>query len=58
MKLKKNFKKTKLIMIVHIYGLPVDVDPIIKIARKYKIKILEDAAEAIGQTAKADLVVL
>ena len=44
--------KTKAIMIVHIYGLPVDIDPILKLAEKYNLKIIEDAAEAIGQTYK------
>ncbi len=47
---KKITKKTKAIMIVHIYGLPVDVDPILKLAKKYNLKVIEDAAEAIGQT--------
>jgi perosamine synthetase len=42
--------KTKAIMAVHIYGLPVDMDPLIKIAKKYSLKIIEDAAEMIGQT--------
>ena len=31
---KKNFNKTKAIIITHIYGLPVDLDKIIKIAKK------------------------
>lgn len=44
--------RTKAIMIVHIYGLPVDVDPIIDLARKYGLKIIEDAAEMHGQTYK------
>lgn len=42
--------KTRAIMVVHIYGLPVDMDPVIKLARKYGLKIIEDAAEAHGQT--------
>lgn len=41
--------RTKAIMVVHIYGLPVDMDPIIKLAEKYNLKIIEDAAEVIGQ---------
>ena len=40
--------KTKAIMVVHIYGLPVDMDPIIEIAEKYRLIIIEDAAEAHG----------
>jgi perosamine synthetase len=42
--------KTKAIMIVHIYGLTVDVNPILALAKKYNLKIIEDAAEVIGQT--------
>jgi len=42
--------RTKAIMVVHIYGLPVDMDPIIKLARKHDLKIIEDAAEMHGQT--------
>lgn len=42
--------RTKAIFVVHIYGLPVDMDPIIELGRKYKIKIVEDAAEMHGQT--------
>jgi len=42
--------RTKAIMIVHIYGLPVDINPVLKLADKYKLFIIEDAAEAIGQT--------
>ena len=40
--------KTKAIMVVHIYGLPVDMDKVLKIAAKHKLKIIEDAAEAHG----------
>ena len=43
-------KKTKVIMVVHIYGLPVDINPILSLAKKYNLKILEDAAEMHGQT--------
>lgn len=42
--------KTKAIMIVHIYGLPVDMDPILTLAEKYGLQIIEDAAEMHGQT--------
>lgn len=43
-------KKTKAIMVVHIYGLPVDMDPVLRLAKKYNLKIVEDAAEAHGLT--------
>lgn len=45
---KKITKKTKAIMVVHIYGLPVNMDPVLDLAKKYKLKIIEDAAEAHG----------
>lgn len=44
--------RTKAIMIVHIYGLPVDVDPVLAIAKKHGLKVIEDAAEMHGQTYK------
>ncbi|MCK4903640.1 MAG: DegT/DnrJ/EryC1/StrS family aminotransferase, partial [Candidatus Marinimicrobia bacterium] len=43
-------KRTKAIMVVHIYGLPVNMNPILQIAKKYNLFIIEDAAEVIGQT--------
>lgn len=42
--------KTKAILVVHIYGLPVDLDPILAIARKHDLWVIEDAAESHGQT--------
>lgn len=47
---KKITSKTKAIMIVHLYGLPVEVDGVLELADKYKLKIIEDAAEMHGQT--------
>ena len=44
--------KTKAIMIVHIFGLSVDIDPILDLAKKYDLKIIEDAAQMIGQEYK------
>jgi len=44
--------RTKAIMIVHIFGLPVDVDPVLDIAKRYGLKVIEDAAEMHGQTYK------
>ena len=44
--------RTKAIMVVHIYGLPVDLDPVISLAKKYNLKVIEDAAEMHGQTYK------
>lgn len=47
---QKITSKTKAIMIVHIYGLTVDLEPILEIAKKYNLRIIEDAAEMHGQT--------
>jgi len=44
--------KTRAIMVVHIFGLTVDVDPILKLAKRYNLKVIEDAAQMIGQTYK------
>ena len=45
---KKITKRTKAIMVVHQFGHSADMDPIIKIARKYNLRIIEDNAESIG----------
>lgn len=42
--------KTRAILVVHIYGLPCDMDPIEALAQKYNLQIVEDAAEMHGQT--------
>lgn len=44
--------RTKAIMVVHIYGLPTDMDAVLAIAEKYNLRIIEDAAEMHGQTYK------
>tara|TARA_B110000858_G_C17776195_1_gene462356 strand:+ start:603 stop:1739 length:1137 start_codon:yes stop_codon:yes gene_type:complete len=41
-------KKTKAIIPVHMLGVPADMDKIILIAKKYKLKVLEDNCEALG----------
>jgi perosamine synthetase len=43
-------RRTRAIMLVHIYGLPVDLDPIMNIARQHDLRVIEDAAEMHGQT--------
>lgn len=45
---EKITKNTKAIIPVHLYGQPCDMDPIIKIAQKYKLFIIEDCAQAHG----------
>lgn len=44
--------KTKAIMVVHIFGLPADIEPVLAIAKKHGLKVLEDAAQMHGQTYK------
>jgi perosamine synthetase len=44
--------RTRAVMVVHIYGLPVDMDPVLALARRHGLRVIEDAAEAIGQTYK------
>ena len=46
----KGNRRIKAIMAVHIYGLPVDMDPVLELARHYGLKLIEDAAEMHGQT--------
>jgi len=49
---EKITEKTKAIMPVHIFGQPCDMDPINEIAKKYNLKVIEDACQAIGSEYK------
>ena len=44
--------KTKAIMVVHQFGIPAKMDEIIKLARKHKLKVIEDCAQAHGASYK------
>jgi dTDP-4-amino-4,6-dideoxygalactose transaminase len=46
--IKRITPKTRAILLVHLYGVPCDMDEILKIAKKYKLLIIEDASHAHG----------
>ena len=45
-------ERTKAIEVVHLYGHPTDMDPVLEVARRYGLAVLEDAAEAHGAEYK------
>ncbi|SEG42355.1 dTDP-4-amino-4,6-dideoxygalactose transaminase [Halpernia humi] len=44
--------KPKAIIVVHLYGMPAKIEEILKIANKYEIPLIEDAAESLGSSYK------
>jgi dTDP-4-amino-4,6-dideoxygalactose transaminase len=51
-KMLKKERNVKAVLIVHLYGLPCDVDAILKLKRKYKFKLIEDSCQAHGAEFK------
>jgi Predicted pyridoxal phosphate-dependent enzyme apparently involved in regulation of cell wall biogenesis len=47
-RIRKTGKKPKAVIVVHLYGMPAQMDKIMKICRAYEIPVIEDAAEALG----------
>jgi dTDP-4-amino-4,6-dideoxygalactose transaminase len=51
-KILKKEKNVKAVLIVHLYGLPCDMDAILKLKQKYKFKLIEDSCQAHGAEFK------
>ncbi|SHE35141.1 dTDP-4-amino-4,6-dideoxygalactose transaminase [Fodinibius roseus] len=51
-RIEKNKGKPKAIILVHLYGMPAKVGSIARIASKYGIPVIEDAAEALGSSVR------
>ncbi|MEI7474154.1 MAG: DegT/DnrJ/EryC1/StrS family aminotransferase [bacterium] len=49
---EKITSKTKAILPVHLYGQPCDMDPIMELAKKYNLYVVEDCAQAVGAEYK------
>ena len=52
---EKITKKTKAIIVVSLYGLPVDIEPIMIIAKKYNLAVIDDSAETLMCKYKGDI---
>jgi len=53
---KSTGRRVKAILPVHILGHPVDMDPILEVARKYELVVIEDSAESLGAKYKGKVV--
>src|SRR5690554_2049170 len=51
-KYEKQGKKPKAVIVVHLYGLSADLDPILEVCREYDVPLIEDAAESLGSRYK------
>jgi len=48
----KKYPNAKAVIVVHLYGLSADMDPIMDLCNKYNVTLIEDAAESLGTTYK------
>lgn len=46
--LKQSYQRPKALIVTHLYGMPAQIDAIIRLAEEYEVKVIEDAAEAQG----------
>jgi len=51
-KYEKLRRKPKAVIVVHLYGLSADLDPILEVCREYDVPLIEDAAESLGSRYK------
>jgi dTDP-4-amino-4,6-dideoxygalactose transaminase len=49
-RIRKTGKKPKAVIVVHLYGMPAQMDRIMNVCRAYEIPVIEDAAEALGSS--------
>ncbi len=48
----KKYPKVKAVIVVHLYGIPANLEKIVYICKKYNVPLIEDAAESLGTTYK------
>lgn len=46
------YPEVKAVLVVHLYGLSADMDPIVELCKKHNVTLIEDAAESLGTTYK------
>ncbi len=53
---KTSGRRVKAVLPVHILGHPCDMDPVVEVAKKYELAVVEDATESLGATYKGQMV--